>query len=529
MTRWLRTAVCRPAFVPFVGYSLACLWPGLHFLTNNVEEFQWMGRSAVLVVVVVCALLWLAGICCAAAPSLLAARWSVPRAFSVGSVAVFLFFTHEAIQAFLDSAWSIRGLLYRSIYLIVVAATLGVTWRLSRHEPFRTALAIAAALMMTPSIGNLAHVAAAPRTATVNDGDARFEEEEPAGAWSKENVYYVILDEYAGASALEKYAGNDIDGFLRQMHDLGYASMDSARANYITTPVSLMATLESQYILTDSSPRLVNRRGLFPQALQLGHTPQLVRQLQAAGYDFIHIGNIWSPCGPRATLRCLTSASPFGFYRRIANAFLAPTRIPVVVGRLFPDNTQAMDILSAALEDLTRQDQPFFAFVHNLAPHPPYLRADCSGQFADNRRADREQYGSAVACVNRQVLALAARIEALDPDAIVVFQADHGTEFTVDWNLPLREWTGAAIEERTSILNLIHVPEPCRRWLRQTLSPINTMRLVLGCLQRRPPGYLPERTYINTYEENVDFGLAYDVTHRFDELQEASSTLGNRD
>ena len=188
-----------------------------------------------------------------------------------------------------------------------------------------------------------------------------------------------------------------------------------------------------------------------------------------------------------------------------------------------------MDILSAALEDLTRQDQPFFALVHNLAPHPPYLRADCSGQFTDNRRADREQYGSAVACVNQEVLALAARIEALDPGAIVVFQADHGTEFTVDWNLPLREWTDAAIEERTSILNLIHVPEPCRRWLRQTLSPINTMRLVLGCLQRRPPEYLPESTYINTYEENVDFGLAYDVTHRFDELREASSSLGNHD
>ena len=272
MTRWLRTAVRHPAFVPFVGYSLACLWPGLHFLANNVEEFQWMGSSAVLVVVVICALLWLVGICCAAAPSLLAARWSVPRAFSVGSVAVFLFFAHQAIQAFLDSAWSIRGLLYRSIYLIVVATALGVTWRLSRHEPLRTALAIAAALMMTPSIGKLAHVAVAPRTATVNDGNPRFEEEEeePASAWSKENVYYVILDEYAGASALEKYGGINIDGFLRQMHDLGYAAMDSAHANYITTPVSLMATLESQYILTDSSPRLVNRRGLFPQALQLG-------------------------------------------------------------------------------------------------------------------------------------------------------------------------------------------------------------------------------------------------------------------
>ena len=78
----------------------------------------------------------------------------------------------------------------------------------------------------------------------------------------------------------------------------------------------------------------------------------------------------------------------------------------------------------------------------------------------------------------------------------------------------MARWTYAMIDERTSIFNLVRVPQQCRRWLRPDLSQINTMRLVFACLEGRPPSYVEERTFLGVYENNPDFGRVRDVTEQ---------------
>lgn len=51
------------------------------------------------------------------------------------------------------------------------------------------------------------------------------------------------------------------------------------------------------------------------------------------------------------------------------------------------------------------------------------------------------------------------------------------------------------------------------------------MRFVFGCLARRAPEYLEERTYLTTYEVFPDFGLALDVTRRLPERRDDGSRV----
>jgi len=530
MKTFLASLVRHPVCLPFVGFTLACIWPGVAFLANNASEFAGMDGSAVLVVVLLCAVLWLTGICLAVVPALLSIRWSVARAFSVGTIAVFVLFSHQAIRSWLLEALSVSGIPARKIYLLILAGLLALAWRLSRREPARLAFVMAMAFMIVPPVGEFARFATATLGSSVPAGALPADERGSIRALSNQNVYYVILDGYAGRPALNKYLDYDIDSFLAQMHDLGYSYIDSARTNYVTTHVSLMATLEMDYVIDEKSPRYADRRTFFPYEFQFGRPPRIVRQLLPAGYDVFHVGNQWAPCRPRPEVNCLIT-SDYWFYEYVAGVFLAPTKVPLALLGLAQDGPAgALTSLSHAIGDLTRRKRPFFAFVHELSPHPPYRRADCSeprGEALSFQRGEvgREKYKNSIRCVNLKVQALAKRIEALDPDAIVVFQADHGSDFEVDWKRPLAEWSDAAIDERSSIFNLVHFPDSCRQWLRPDLSQINTMRLVFGCLERHPPDYLKEHTYITGYEGNPDFGIARDVTDRLIGLDEGVNSV----
>ncbi len=501
------------AALPFIGFSLACIYPGAHFIGVNAAQLQWMGTSSVLVIAALCGILWLTGIVLAVAPALLPIRWSVHQAFSVGIVGIFVLFSFGPITQWLVSEVSVSPAFSNWIYLLILAGSLFIVWRLSTHEPVRMMLAIAAALMLVltgPALGSVSKI-----FFLAYDNKQRGEGDASSLVLSGNNVYYVILDGYAGRTALKKYLSYDIDPFLQQMSDLGYSHIDLARTNYMTTHVAIMSILDMDYVVTENSLRYSDRMRFFPYRIRKGQPPVVVRKLTSAGYDFVHIGNSWAPCNPRFSIKCVINEDRFGSVEYATSVFLGPTPVLKTLQKLIEwpmIHDDALLLLTENINNLLGSKRPFFAFVHHMSPHPPYLNAGCATGFTAEE--GREQYKNTIECLNVSVLALAKRIQTLDPSAIVVFQADHGSAFEVNIRLPLREWSEAAIDERSSILNLVHVPELCKKWLRPDLSQINTMRLVLGCLEGRPPAYLNERTYSSAYETSLDFGLVLDVTAR---------------
>lgn len=510
----------RATAVSIAGYTLVWIWPGARFLAGNAGELELTGWALpLLVVAAVSALLWLAGFILAFTPILFFRSWSVPRAVSAGTIGVIVLFSHEGVRAWLLASFPISATSAAAIYLGFLGGSLVLTWFVARREQVRVALVIAAAFLAMHPLGQ------AVRTAYMSPGllmeGAAGPRSDPSAdpPLTGDNIYFVILDGYVGQAVLRQDLDYDIEPFLREMTRLGYAHIGAARANYTTTYLSLMGTLEMNYIVTEDTPRYTDRRRFYPYKIQHGNSPYVIERLFRAGYDVFHVGNAIVPCRPHIETRCLRSATRYGFYEHLASVFLTPTKLDRLLWPVSGRDRTSFDAITPlgdAVENLMTDHQPFFVLAHHMSPHPPYRHADCSmySRTVSEPAEQRAAYTSSIECVNRIVLSLARRLQAEDPGAIIVFQADHGSEFRVDWKIPLREWPDGAIDERSSVFSLVRVPPRCREWLRPDLSPINTMRLVLGCVERRRPNYLEERTFLSAYEQQPDFGAVIDVTAR---------------
>ena len=511
--------------VPFLGFSLACAWTGVLFFQNNVGQLFLQNFSVQFAIVtVLCIALWLIGTFVAVFPLLFRVRWSISRAFSVLTVGLFFFFSYEAIRNWLEHEFSFKTSVIHLTYIVIVIGALFAAWVTSRHEPIRVAISISAMFLVLLSSWKVLPNVIARFDSLLISQDFVPVAGEASGALSKKNVYYVILDSYGGAPALRKYLGYDNAPFLEKMEKLGYTDITLSRANYTVTHISLSATLNMNYILNVNSQKYSDRGEFFPGTLRKKQLPELVRKFYLEQYNFIHIGNVFAPCYSRSEVMCMNNAIGQPIYMDVLARFLAPSRILRILMPFDISELDALTPLLSAIEGISAQKKPSFFFVHHMLPHEPF-NSDCSRSILG---VSKQNYINAVKCVNHSVVLVAEKIRKFDPDAIVVFQADHGSGFQANWQGSLAGWSAAAIDERSSVLNLVHLPAACRKWVRPDLSPINTMRLVLGCLQGTRPDYLAERTYLTTYETFPDYGSVVEVTNLLPERYKGAGLVEGR-
>jgi hypothetical protein len=67
-------------------------------------------------------------------------------------------------------------------------------------------------------------------------------------ATRKPDIYYFILDRYAGADSLKRFYNFDNSGFIRELEKRGFYIADKARGNYPKTPHSLATSMNISMI-----------------------------------------------------------------------------------------------------------------------------------------------------------------------------------------------------------------------------------------------------------------------------------------
>ena len=166
-----------------------------------------------------------------------------------------------------------------------------------------------------------------------------------------------------------------------------------------------------------------------------------------------------------------------------------------------------MSILIQNFNTLVRNKNSKFYFLHHFSPHPPYLSEDCQTFKSMSLIAwePPKDYIKTVECVNEKAMQLISTISKHDPSGIIVVQSDHGPVTRKNWVDSSYNHEDVSMKNRIGIINSVKVPEECHQWLKSSLGPINTIRFVLSCLQRKEPEYVEEKTYITAYK-GEDFG-----------------------
>ena len=462
--------------------SLASL-PYLRLVAANRGEVLQAGRVALWWGVTLAV-----GLAATGVAGLLSGRRAMARVAALTGVGLYLWFHYRPIAVLGDAVGApLDGLAW---WGVVAAIVLVLSVPATGSPVGQRFLAIAGPLLLVVPLAQLLAPAPAPAEvpASALDSDAVPE------LAHRPDVWWFVLDGLGGTDVLAEH-GVDVDAFSDLLRDRGFQVQEQAWSSYPLTHLAVPTILEQEYLYEGSA-----EPPSAPYFARLQGDNRTVDTFLANGYSYAHAyPGLWtgSRCGGREDL-CLGDHGPVSDTQR---ALLSSTPwIEVATdgdtaAGIAAANDPALVVEQVLAADL---DAPTFALVHQLNPHPPYLRdADCrirdvSLSLAAWGRGG--EYADATTCLFDRLTAAVDRILAASDDPVIIIQGDHGPR------LGLSAATTGQVElggkQFLSAFSAMRLPDACRdAQVPDDLTLVNTFRIVTACLADEPADLLPRRLF----------------------------------
>jgi hypothetical protein len=341
------------------------------------------------------------------------------------------------------------------------------------------------------------------------------------------DVYYIILDGYGRADMLKEGYDVDTSAFLDALRSMGFQVADQSTSNYGFTLLSLTSSLNMVYLddlvgpLTPETPFGNVVDSLVPKLRN-----SAVRQyFESHGYRTVAFatGFSWTDLynadeykqpsfqGIGAFESILIRTSMLGMVEDVASAIGLPYPYSGY-GAHRKRITYALD----ELPKVAAEPGPKFVFVHLVLPHPPFS-FDRNGDPYPERHAytigDATEYGGmpdeyihgyreGVLFIDHAIIPVLQGIvdqSAVPP--VILLQGDHGPGARLDWDHP----TPRALAERMAILNAYYIPASYGVVVPQTITPVNSFRMVLRDVLGADIAMLPDRASYSSHNHPYQF------------------------
>jgi hypothetical protein len=280
---------------------------------------------------------------------------------------------------------------------------------------------------------------------------------------SSPNIYFIILDGYASGNVLRKYFSYDNTEFYSRLSGLGFTVLDSAYSNYYYTVHSLCGTLNLDYVKN----RAAASAGIKDN--------RLFRILKARGYRIHHL---YSGYAVSSSFKLADSTVQIDGPNEFEKSLLRHTilRLDDLFG-VFAHQRLASQF-EKMHELVATSGHPRFAFIHIVAPHPPYVfhrdgRIRTTHRVGDHNWEPRDHYVDQLIYVNKKITALLEEIRSEDPRATVIVQSDHGPWISAGTPEEVFEARSGMLYAYRSTYAM-NVPE--------RTSPVNTFRYLLNAV-----------------------------------------------
>ena len=452
--------------------------------------------------------------------------WQRAALLTTVLVAGFFGYGHAwtAVDELLDNQWPLIV-----AWLLVVGIGLVMAWRIGPSR-LRTATRILNAVSVFLVVFNLTTVIASRPVLDFGGtpGNLTGLELAPPDPSDLPDVYFVILDRYAGSTALRETYDYDNEPFLTELEARGFSVARNAHANHIKTPLSLASTLSMEPLDAEAlKAQATDGADRDPIQRMLSQRLAVPAALKQIGYEYVHIGNWWTPTATNvdADLTLVYQGQDqFGsvlaqttFLRALDDPASAPDD-PWDWPVMRENNLYALD----RLDEVTSLPGPKYVFAHLVTTHPPYVHnADGSytGREQVARLGDRESYRRQLTYANTRMLSFVDMVLARDPDAIIILQADEGpfpARYQGDdaWRFAWRDATPEELEEKFGILFAMRVPEADleAEGLHDAITPINTFRILFNARFGTDLRLLPDQVW--AHEDLYHFYDFFEITDR---------------
>jgi hypothetical protein len=327
------------------------------------------------------------------------------------------------------------------------------------------------------------------------------------------DIYYIVLDTYTRADALQRDFNFNNVPFLDDLRSLGFYVADCSRSNYSYTQGSITAALNMEYLpdLHDDLKELGLGAG---DIWVLMKQSRVRRTLEELGYQTIafETGYEWSRLRDAdlylgSDSYNIQGVSPFEsmFIKTTALIILTDSPNWWMMERMkainFPYGgyVQTQRSILNQLPQLPYVGGPRFVFAHVLIPHVPYV-FDPQG----NVREDPGYYGGKLAgptteqylvegytgeiqFINSRILEIVRDLlENSNVPPIIVIHGDHG----------LRD------ENRLQILNAYFLPDVEYDAFYPSISPVNSFRVVFDTFFGTDYGLLVDESFMGDDTSN---------------------------
>ena len=334
------------------------------------------------------------------------------------------------------------------------------------------------------------------------------------------DVYYIILDAYSRQDVLSEIFNYDNSEFIEALRQRGFYVADCSNSNYDSTLASVATALNYSYRDTYQIPGdpliEIPGNGNFSIA-----NNNVRSKLATLGYKFVTArgysafndvknSDIYLDVINEPTRQYAIQRSQFAhLYAKttlIRSLFELYTSNPSAYTFLpswfdLGDGTENIDsakywyyqtqFVFDSLEKLPLDNENYFVYAHINSPHGPFVfDQDGNYRYAAAPEDIKPYYVDSIIYLNKRVLALVDQLisESSTPP-IIIIQGDHGSHLFPSGY------------DKHKILNAYYFPDGMESTLYETITPVNTFRLVLNNYFGENLDLLPDEMYVKEVNE----------------------------
>lgn len=290
------------------------------------------------------------------------------------------------------------------------------------------------------------------------------------------DIYYIVLDSYASSDTLREIYGFDNSEFEKYLEDEDFFIAEKSTSNYVVTSLSLASTLNMKYVNELSD--VVGEESRDVSVLyRMIEDSELVRYLKKKGYRYIHFSSGWGPTN-------YANNADVNFQKVFLNEFTTILLRSTLLGPIEfirPLMRERIIFTFDKLKSVNQIEGRKFVFAHILLPHPPWLFGrdgeNVSGSeiaLAGDTWQEKDEYIDQVIFANKKVKEVVDVLTSRKQrPVVIILQGDHGPSST-------NEGQGEKhYKEKTKIFNAYYTPELDEsRWY-DSITPVNTFRVIL--------------------------------------------------
>lgn len=499
----------------FTLFAILGLW------VENIDQVQFYAiLNSLVYALVVCAIAFLLS---------LAVTRNVLKAGIFSSLLILFFFTYGHIYAALSGVTVAGVAIGRQRYIIgawilIISVSLFFLLRAKKISPalngFLNLWGIILLFYVVIQIGIYQYKTVAAENAAQRQIAALNSQDYSEISNSETpDVYYILLDGFSRSDVLLDNYGVDSNRFLNRLKDIGFVIPDCTQSNYAITLFSMASSLNMNYLEDLNIYLDPNKQEPVASLKELIHHSLVLREFENLGYKTFTFKNLYSIVDikdadyhydVRKNPSSYESLESVNFKKlflsttfmeifliqendnpdKFANLppWLRIVILPEIEPRTSDQYLQYQQNLFALnkLEEIPLVKGKKFVYAHLFVTHAPFVFSINGELRTENTSEELAYHDQVIFAENKIIEVIQAILKNSSKPPIIILQGDHG----YFWNT-----------DRNKVLNALYLPGNSSFKISDTITPVNTFRMIFDEYFGEDYKLLPDIVYYSPEEQ----------------------------